>query len=252
MDLFNLQGKRILVTGASSGIGQATALVLDGLGADLVLVGRDQERLVHTKTLCQGPNHVVITRDLSQNLEQIPKWVSSMASAHGRLSGLVHAAGSQMTKPLKALNLQDLQSIFNINVHAGALLVKGFRHPQVRAESSSIVLLSSVMGLVGAPGRVAYGGTKGAVEAMVRSLALELGPEKIRVNCVAPGFVKSAMLAAITEVLSEAQITQIESMHPLGFGMPGDVAKAIAFLLGATASWITGSTLVIDGGYTAH
>ena len=107
------------------------------------------------------------------------------------------------------------------------------------------------MGLVGRPAIAAYSATKGALVSMTRSLALELAPEGIRVNCVAPGFVESEILEQVKSVVTEDQFEAIRKMHPLGFGTPRDVANAVAFLVADTGRWITGSTLVIDGGYSA-
>ena len=114
------------------------------------------------------------------------------------------------------------------------------------------MLVSSAMGLVGRPGIPAYSASKGALVALARSAALELAKDQIRVNCVAPGFVRTEMLEQLREWLSSEQLAALEAQHPLGLGAPRDVAYAIAFLLADTSHWITGTTLVVDGGYTAH
>lgn len=139
-----------------------------------------------------------------------------------------------------------------VNVVAASALAKGFRQRGVFVEGGSIVLLSSVMGLVGQPGQSLYSATKGALVAMTRSLALELAREQIRVNCVAPAVVMTGMSEQLKQNVSPEQFAQITAMHPLGLGRGEDVASAVAFLLADTARWITGTTLVVDGGYTAH
>lgn len=248
--LLHLAGQPFLVTGASSGIGRETACLLSELGARVILVGRDRDRLDQTLRSLFGTGHSVEAFDLLQT-EKIPSWMKNLCSTAGPLSGLVHCAGIQNSMPLRVLNSADFESIYKINVVAAAMLIKGFRQKGCCASSSSIVLVSSVMGMVGEVAVSAYSSSKAAVLGLTRSLALELAREGIRVNCVVPGYVKTEMLEHMFHVLSPDQVRSIESKHPLGFGTPRNVAHAIAFLLADTASWITGSSLVVDGGYTA-
>jgi NAD(P)-dependent dehydrogenase (short-subunit alcohol dehydrogenase family) len=165
---------------------------------------------------------------------------------------LVHCAGVLSQQPLRALDASKFEAVQRVNVTAAAMLAKGFRQKGCCAPNSSIVLVSSVMGLVGQAGIPAYSTSKAAVAGLTRCLAMELARESIRVNCVAPGMVRTEMTEKFFEFVSDEYVKGIEALHPLGFGTARDVANAIAFLISDAARWITGSTLVVDGGYTAH
>ena len=138
------------------------------------------------------------------------------------------------------------------NWSAAWLLAKGFRQAGVYATPGSVVFVSSVVGMVGQPGLSAYASSKGALLALTKSLAMELVSEGIRVNSVVPGYVQTEMAQNLEKILTADQVEAIRRMHPLGFGTAEDVAHAIAFLLAVTGRWITGTALVVDGGYTAH
>lgn len=247
----DLSDRRILVTGASSGIGRTTSVILSRLGAKLTLAARSEEALQETETLLEGDGHVVAPCDLRES-SAIPGWMKQLAKEHGPFSGAVHSAGMHFTLPLRFQTEDKLDELMKLNFTAGVQLAKGLRQKKVCTQPASLVFVSSVMGLVGQPGVSAYVASKGALVSLARSLALELANEKIRVNCVAPGQVRSKMADVQQEALTEEQQSSIEAMHPLGIGEPEDVANAVAFLLADSGRWITGTTLVVDGGYTAH
>jgi NAD(P)-dependent dehydrogenase (short-subunit alcohol dehydrogenase family) len=247
----DLSGRVMLVTGASSGIGRDTALLLSQLGARLVLVGRDSGRLEGAVSELAGGGHIIEPFDLAV-AEEIPRWIKSVVSNVGPLSGAVHCAAANSHRPLRILDVAKFEEIQRINVTASMMLAKGFRQKGCNAAGGSLVFLSSVTGLVGLPGVAAYASSKAAVIGLTRTLALELAPEHIRVNCVAPAMVKTEMTEQMFQSLTAEQVTAIEAAHPLGVGSPRDVAHAIAFLLSDAARWITGSVLVVDGGYTAR
>ena len=248
----DLHGKRILVTGASSGLGREIAVCLSGLGASLVLVGRNHARLQEAARCLTPGEHATAEFDL-QDVEAIPRWLTETAVA-GPLHGLVHSAGVHLIRPLKATSIAGYEELMRVNVTAAMSLAQAFRQPRVHAGDSAIVFLSSVMALVGQPGLAAYCTSKAALGGLTRALALELAKERIRVNCVAPGQVDTGtgMSADLQGSLTESQWQQLAEMHPLGFGRPEDVACAVAFLVARTGRWITGTTLVDDGGNTAR
>lgn len=247
---WDLSGRVFLVTGASSGIGLATSVLLSQLGATLVLLGRNRERLAAVLPQLSGDGHRLEAYDLdaSENLPALLKVVAETSP----LSGLVHCAGAQVIRPLRVLTTGEIDRLLRLNVNASLMLAKALRQKGVHTAQTSLVFVSSVMGLVGTAGRSAYCASKSALHAMTKSLAVELAPEGIRVNCVAPGMVRTRMLDEAGALVGREQLQRVEQLHPLGFGEPRDVADAIAFLLADTSRWITGTTLVVDGGYTAQ
>jgi NAD(P)-dependent dehydrogenase (short-subunit alcohol dehydrogenase family) len=247
----DLTGAVILVTGASSGIGRETAILLSSLNARLVVVGRNRERLDQTMAALTGDGHHAEEFDLSQ-VAEVPQWVKRIAAEVGPLQGIVHAAGVQQTTPVRFLSPLALDELLRTNLSSAIMLVRGFCQKNCSTSGGSIVFVSSVMGLVGRPGLSGYSASKAALIGLARSLALELAQQRIRVNCVAPAFVETEMLLRLREELPEGELARIEAAHPLGFGTPRDVAHSIAFLLAETGRWITGSTLVVDGGYSAQ
>jgi NAD(P)-dependent dehydrogenase (short-subunit alcohol dehydrogenase family) len=248
---FSLEGLQILITGASGGLGRATAILAGRMGAKLVLTGRNRDRLEETRALVPSDGHHIEPRDLKLTGE-IPAWLKQLTVSVGRLHGLVHAAGIQIVRPLRMADDAALNEMMAINVNAAFALVKGFRQRGVVGEAGSIVLLSSVMGITGQAGQALYSASKGALISMCRSAAVELARDKIRINCIAPGLVKTEMAEQLKSSLSAEQVQAVTAMHPLGLAQPADVAGAAVFLLSPAAGWITGTTLVVDGGYTAH
>jgi NAD(P)-dependent dehydrogenase (short-subunit alcohol dehydrogenase family) len=247
----DLTGRSVLVTGGSSGIGQGTALRLSELGARVIVVGRNRERLDQTVAGLAGDGHLAVEFDLTR-VEDIPDWLQRLAGETGPLDGLVHSAGVSLTKPLRSLSVKALRDILGINLEAAFMLARGFRRKGVVRGGGSIVLISSVAAVRGQPGLAAYAASKGGVLSMTRSLALELASDRIRVNSVVPAFIEGPMYDAHKQLVGDEGAGKAEAMYPLGrLGKPVDVANLIAFLLGDAAGWITGDSVVIDGGYLA-
>ena len=248
----NLAGKCILVTGASSGIGRATAQLLAQRGARIVGLARDSARLEETRASLAGSNHVVRGFDLEDS-SAIGPLVQSLVQETAPLSGMVHAAGIQQARPLRIARAEDFLAHYRVNALAAAMLLAVVSKRGVAAENGcSVVLVGSVMSELGAAGLSAYCSSKAALVGLVRAAALELAPLRIRVNAVLPGVVDTDMSRRHLAALGAEHVRQIEQMHPLGFGQADDVAQAIAFLASDAARWITGTCLTVDGGYSAQ
>jgi len=250
-DFLRLRGRTILVTGASSGIGRATAIEASRHGANLVLVARRKEALEELRSHLEGDGHVAVPFDLTDSAA-IPGLLQEVSKRVGHLNGLFHAAGMHATTPLRTVDADQVEALFRLNVTTALLLAKGFRLPAVRATESSIVLMSSAVGLVGEAGVSAYAASKAAVASLARSLALELARDRIRVNSIAAGMVETAMSEKIHANVGSSGWETIGAAHPLGIGAAADVANAALYLLSPASSWVTGTALVVDGGYTAR
>ncbi len=248
----NLAGRHHVITGAASGIGRASAILLDRLGATLSLVDRDAANLLETLSLLGSQAHYRYEFDLEQ-IHDVDTLVKDIVRAGGLINGVVHCAGIQSVMPAKVLSPDVWRKIFAVNTEAGLALAKSLHSRRVYAGShGSVIFISSIMALAGSPGAVAYAMSKSALHGITQSLALEFAPKKIRVNCIAPGFVRTPMFERTEKLWDEAQRKTVEALHPLGFGRPEDIANAVAFLAAETGRWITGTVLVVDGGYLAH
>lgn len=251
MKMINLEGKRILVTGASSGIGKAFSRQAASLGASLLLFGRNPERLEETYNSLDGSGHEYHAFDITDYI--ITEQYILQAVTDGRkINGFVHSAGIEKTTPIKASAPDVFKEIFEINVFAGFEIARILsRKNIVDPAGASFIFLSSVKGMFGDPGKVAYCSSKSALLAGVRAMALELAGKKIRCNCVLPGIVMTPMTEKMFDTIPPEAKQKIVEKHPLGLGSPEDVANLICFLISDKARWITGSEYVIDGGYSA-
>ncbi len=244
-------GRWILVSGASSGIGRAIAIELLQNGARVVLIGRRQEKLEESARLSGAPERAeVCVIDLAR-LDDIGPAVGALSTRLGRIYGLCHCAGVVQTLPLAASKPERVRAMFDINFVAGLELARAMTRREVLAESGgSILWISSIYAHVGAPGQIGYCASKGAIAAAVRAMALELAGRKVRVNCLSPGMVSTEMTDTSESRMTKEQWARIAALHPLGTGEPRDVVRAALFMLDPDNTWITGADLVVDGGYT--
>jgi NAD(P)-dependent dehydrogenase (short-subunit alcohol dehydrogenase family) len=242
-----LENKTVLVTGASSGLGLRCAEVAAGQGARILAVGRKIEEL---KTRFPAP-HSVFACDISQeaSLQELIAAVKALATP---VNGWVLAAGVQEIRPLLMESRKSLENSWATNVYGSLGLLALALKSRLVAKGGSIVLFSSAAAHAGGVGIASYAATKGALEAATHSLAIELASQGTRVNAVSPGVIRTPMSKKYLDRLTADQVKALEAQHPLGFGTPDHIAEPVAFLLSDRAQWITGSTLMIDGGLTSH
>lgn len=244
---FSLEGKTILVTGASSGIGQATAIECSKLGAKVVITGRNAERLQETYAQLEGDGHIQLLAELADQAS-----VEKLVTDCPELNGVVLCAGKGMTLPFQFCDREKFDSIFNVNFFAPVELLRLLTKKKKLSKMSSAVFVASIGGTPGgriSPGNDIYGASKAALISMMKFAAKELAPKKIRVNAVNPGMTNTPLirLGTLTEEQKNADMQQ----YPLKrYGEPTDVAHGIIYLLSDASSWVTGHALVIDGGIT--
>lgn len=243
---YSLEGKVILITGSSSGIGAATAIECAKNGASVIVTGRNEVRLNKVLSVLPGIGHKSILADFSTE-----DGVELLADSVTSLDGLVCNAGFTVTLPVQFINKKSLQSIFDINTFAPILLLQKLLKRRKILPASSIVFTSSMNG-VGpvVVGNSIYSASKGAISTFVRNAALELAGRGIRVNAVCPGMVNTGILEK-NPMISQAQLDEDVKNYPLRrYGKPEDVAYLVIYLLSNASSWMTGNNIVIDGGYS--
>lgn len=244
MNPFLLEGKTILVTGATSGIGASTAVECANAGASLVITGRNEERLNATYSKLKGENHIKMVCDLNDE-EQVKSLVSYLP----KLDGTVLCAGVNQTMPITFLTKKKIDGIFSTNFFSPVELMRLIIKKKTLNENASIVALSSIGGNeTFSPGAAAYGASKAALLSWMKTAAKEFAP-KYRVNCICPGQVNTPMNANgdITEDQYEAYRNSIPMKR---FGEPEEIAYCAIYLLSDASRWVTGSAFTIDGGTT--
>jgi NAD(P)-dependent dehydrogenase (short-subunit alcohol dehydrogenase family) len=222
----------------------------NSLGATVIANGRDVDKLKSAKIKSAYPEKFILEpHDLVQNLDTLPQWTTELRQKYGKLSGLACCAGIAQIIPIREYTRQDAANIFDIDFHVPMLLVRGFSDRRNNiGKGSSIVLISSAAAIAKESGLAAYGGAKAALQAAVRSLSRELSPGHMRINAIAPGIVQTQMGKAYLDMLDEESQQREIAAYPFGLGEPQDVAGMAAFLLSSAGKWMTGQTIVMDGG----
>ena len=249
--MIKFNGENILVTGASDGLGKAICLLLNSLGANVIGIARNESKLEQLKEeMTYKEKFSYVIRDLSVDIDELPNLVSKIAKEYGKLTGLVYAAGKLELLPIKALDSNSIDSLYNVNFKSLLMTTKGFTDKRNSLENSSIVYISSISSILGVKGAVTYSTSKGAINSLVKTLAVEVSNRKIRVNSILPGHVETNMTLQNKDANSKEYLNELETMYPLGLGEPEDIANIVTFLLSDKSRWITGQNIVVDGGRT--
>lgn len=240
-DPFSLEGRRILITGASSGIGQQVAKSCAQMGAELVITGRNGQRLQQTYEALTGSGHLAITADLrrAQDIERLVEQT-------GIVNGIVHAAGISKLVPFRQISQAHLDETFDSNTFSPLILTRGLLAKKRIASKGSILFIAALSSHSGALASTAYAASKSALLGAMRSLALEVAKQGIRANCISPGYVQTPMLEGLGQ--SGGQMDELFALTPLGMGEPADIAHAAIFYLSDASRWITRNYFVVDGG----
>lgn len=248
----NVANKTVVITGASSGIGKQCAIDISNSGANVVLIGRNKERLDDVYHNMTPGNHLLFQIDITE-YEKLESVIEDAVSKLGKISGFVSSAGVESTVPLQVLNPEVYTKHFSINVIAGFELARIIsRKKYINQEGASYIFISSVMSILGEKGKIAYCSSKSALVSGVKAMALELASKKIRANCVSPAMVETEMTGKMFQTLPDNFKKDIINRHPLGIGKPEDISNLVKFLLSDGSRWITGSNIVIDGGYSCQ
>lgn len=249
---FSLKDKTVIITGASSGIGRQCAITCSQMGASIVLVALEEQKLLETLSLLSPGQHTYFAMDITK-YDDLDHLISSAVDKCGKIYGFIHSAGIELTLPLKVLKPEFIERAFAVNTISAFEIAKRISNKKYLSDrGGSFVFISSIVSDYGQSGKIGYSSSKGALVSGARSMALELASRKIRVNCVSPGVVETEMSKQLFESISEEARNDIIKMHPMGIGKPIDIANCCLFLLSEESNWITGINLHIDGGYGAQ
>lgn len=247
-NMIDLTDKKILITGASSGMGAETARLCSQLGAKIVMVARREEKLIEVEKTLEGSGHKYYVFDLS-NVEQIEGFIKQIVSECGALDGFVHSAGITSTRPLRSLKVDIHRAVMDINYFAFVEIIRCITKRNCFNDGMSIVGISSISAKRGNQAKTAYCASKAAMDASVKCLAKELAPKGIRVNSVNPALINTEIYNQFVDKGADSEDAKnVLARQYLGLGKPIDVANMIAYLLSGAASFITGSNVDVDGG----
>lgn len=241
--MIQLNEKNIFVSGASSGIGRAIAIMASELGARVFITGRNAAKLKETEKCLKGNDHKAWVCDLTDE-----KNLLSLADKITSLDGIVHCAGIAKPMPAKFINKQHIDELFSTNFNAQVLLNARLLSKNKIKKSASVVFISSVSTNVPYFGGAMYMSTKAATNAYCKALAFELASQKIRVNCISPALVKTGIYEDMKAAVTAENLHAYEKKYPLGIGEPADIAAMAMFLISDSSKWITGTNIIMDGG----
>jgi NAD(P)-dependent dehydrogenase (short-subunit alcohol dehydrogenase family) len=240
--------QRFIVTGASSGIGESIALLLNELGASVIGIGRNQKRLDGLKAKSKMPDNIFIeNKDLTQDIEALPNYVKELKERYGKLQGIVCSAGIISIQPLQIVSLKKMQEVFNINYFAPFFMMKGFADRRINnGKGSGAVMISSLARVGCDRGMSEYCGSKAALSSSMKCIAKELINAGVRVNCISPASIDTDMHDMSLKCKPD---NSFDVMHyPLGIGEPSDVSNLAVYLLSDKAKWISGQDYIVDTG----
>ena len=249
---FSLENKVIIVTGASSGIGAQCAIDCSKMGARVVLVARNEERLKQTLEQCEEPSrHMILPLELSSS-DGLKESIKDVVAKVGKINGVVNCAGMSSVTPLKLVTDELFDQFFRTNVYSAINLSKEVTRVgnYDKEHGCSIIFFASIMGLCGEKCKTMYSATKGALIAAARSMACELAKNKVRVNVVSPGAIETPINAKLPHMADPELRKELEEKHLLGLGECSDISNACIYLLSDAAKWMTGQNIIVDGGYT--
>ncbi|WP_288260237.1 SDR family NAD(P)-dependent oxidoreductase [uncultured Prochlorococcus sp.] len=253
MDIFKenaLLNKNILITGASSGIGANACKLFSLCGARTILLGRNEEKLKQViSNLNDAYTHAYIISDLSSE-DSAYNTIKSLKTDFLPLDGIFHAAGSELVKPINLTKTRDLNFVFNSSVGGALSLSRAISKRGIMKDGGSVIFMSSVAAISGTAGLSAYSAGKAAIGGLLKSLAMEFANRKIRFNSIISGAIESPMHERLIKNMSKKSIEEYRAKHPFGFGSLSDISNLAVFLMSDASKWITGSEIVIDGGYT--
>ena len=249
--MINFQKEQIfIVTGASSGIGESSAILLNECGASVIGIGRDKARLESMKAKCKYPKNIFLEqKDLAVDIENLPNYVKSLKDKYGKFSGLAYCAGISALCALRGTTYSYAKEVFDINYFAPLMMMKGVADKRNNiGKGTSIVCISSADALFGTKGQNVYAATKAALCTSIKAISKEITPLEMRINALLPSMIATPMTE--NQNIKELEYNQIihELSYPFGWGEPRDVANMVCYLLSNKAKFISGQNYVIDSG----